>query len=400
MNTVTISSLTTLPTSKKKKSKLNQLWEEVEKKQRRNERYQAKLDSFHLEFKTYAEQQEQAICLATEKWIHHLMSFTQRKTIKGTQRDALYDWIQEELSILEANPFNPVNTNELRHTFNNVLMSDVTNQPATDSITEEQLNDFREEISMMLGDDVNISNEQLLEMVEDPRKFHDYLQALGMTESIEKGPSETDDEMDWGADDFFSEDNGPENARAPSNKNSQALYSDKQMTKLYRQLAKKLHPDRETDENKKIEKSALMQQLSQAKKDKDVVALLLMAQQYLPEHEMIMDNDMIKRLQATIEEKIKHLNMEYQELQHGHDLKSIIWQKFGGGNKARRENDLKHYGATLEREAIELHEKCQDIKTVKQLQVHLRERIRASHFEQQFLKMMPSELFSFEEDWF
>lgn len=172
------------------------------------------------------------------------------------------------------------------------------------------------------------------------------------------------------------------------------------MTKLYRQLAKQLHPDRETDEKKKIEKSALMQQLSQAKKDKDVVALLLMAQQYLPDHEMIMDSDMIERLQATLKEKLRHLNLTYQELQHGHDLKSIIWQKFGGGNKARREEGLKQYRATLERETIELHEKCQDIKTVKQLQVHLKERVKASRFENQLLSMASSELFSFEDDWF
>lgn len=399
MNTVTVSSLTTLSDSKKKKSKLNQLWEEVERKQRRNERYQAKLDSFYLEFKANAEPQEQAVCLATEKWIHHLISFTQRKTIKGAQREALYDWILEELSILEANPFNPINTDELRHALDEALMSDVTNQPTTDSMTEEQLNELREEISMMLGDDINISNEQLLEMVEDPRKFHDYLQAL-MAEKVEKESSEEDDGIDWGADNFFSQDNEPVNSKSPDNENSQALYSDKQMTKLYRQLAKQLHPDRETDEKKKIEKSALMQQLSQAKKDKDVVALLLMAQQYLPDHEMIMDSDMIERLQTTLEEKLRHLNLTYQELQHGHDLKSIIWQKFGGSNKARREEGLKQYRATLERETIELHEKCQDVKTVKQLQVYLKEKVKASRFENQLLSMASSELFSFEDDWF
>ncbi|MEZ9922341.1 J domain-containing protein, partial [Vibrio breoganii] len=119
--------------------------------------------------------------------------------------------------------------------------------------------------------------------------------------------------------------------------------SDKQMTKLYRQLAKRLHPDKETDNNKKAEKSALMQQLSQAKKEKDVVALLLMAQQHLPDHEMVMDSDMIARLQATLKEKIWHLNQEYQELKHGHDLKSIIWDRFGGGNKASRAKGLEQY---------------------------------------------------------
>ena len=102
------------------------------------------------------EQQGQEVCLATEKWIHHLTSFTQRKTIKGAQRDALYDWIIEELSILEANPFNQVNTDELRQCFFEALMSDMTNQSAKESVTDEELNDIREEVSIMLGDDIDI----------------------------------------------------------------------------------------------------------------------------------------------------------------------------------------------------------------------------------------------------
>ncbi len=399
MNTITMSSLKKCPPSKKKKSKLNQLWEEVEKKQRRNERYQAKLDKFHLDFKAYAEQQEQAVCLATEKWIHHLISFTPRKTIKGAQREALYDWIQEELSILEANPFNPTNVVALRHAFDEAIISDASNQPDVDSITDEQLDAFREEVSMMFGHDLNIGDEQLLDMLKDPQKLYDYLQVL-MTQKGENSQSEEDDYIDWGADDFFSQDEETVGSRSPYTEESQALYSDKQMTKLYRQLAKQLHPDRETDDEKKSEKSALMQQLSQAKKDKDVVALLLMAQQHLPNHEMIMDSEMIERLQATLEEKIRHLNIKYHELKHGHDLKSTIWQKFGGGNKADREKGLKQYCATLEREAKELLEKCHSVKTVKQIQQYLKERVNASRFEKQFLNMDPFELFSFDEEWF
>ena len=171
------------------------------------------------------------------------------------------------------------------------------------------------------------------------------------------------------------------------------------MTKLYRQLAKQLHPDREMDSEKKIEKSALMQQLSQAKKDKDVVALLLMAQQYLPDHEMVMDSNMIERLQMALEEKIRYLNMEYQELKHGQDIKSIIWQKFGGGNKASREKGIEQYRAKLKSEVEELLETCHEIKTVKQLQLHLKERVNIVRFEEALLEICPSELFSAEDDW-
>lgn len=399
MTTVTVSSLTATPSSKNKKNRLNHLWEEVGKKQRRNLRYQAKLDDFYHDFKASAEDQEQAVCLMTEKWIHHLLSFVPRKTIKGVQREALYDWIQEELSILEANPFSPVNIVELREAFNQAIMADAPNQPDVESITEEQLDDFRQELSMMLGHDIQLTDDQLREMVKDPQQFHDYLQAL-MAQQMEEAQSDEDDDIDWGTDDFFSHDDEQASRNSSHTETGQVLYSDKQMTKLYRQLAKRLHPDKETDNNKKAEKSALMQQLSQAKKEKDVVALLLMAQQHLPDHEMVMDSDMIARLQATLKEKIWHLNQEYQELKHGHDLKSIIWDRFGGGNKASRAKGLEQYRARLERDAEELLKKCQEVTTIKHLQLHLKERINASRFEAQFLKMDPAELFSFEKEYF
>ena len=45
-----------------------------------------------------------------------------------------------------------------------------------------------------------------------------------------------------------------------------------------------------------------MQQLSQAKKDKDAVALFILAQQHLPEHVMVMDEDKLERLTMTMTE--------------------------------------------------------------------------------------------------
>ena len=392
MTTVPLSILATAASTPKQKNKLNQLWEEIEKKQRRIERYQAKLDAFYHDFKISTEEQEQAVCRAAEQWIHHLLTFIPRKTIKGPQREALYDWIQEELSILESNPFNPVDSRVLREAFNQALLALPSNQAKDISITEDQIEAFREEISMMLGYDLDVSDDELMAMVKDPQKFHDYLQSV-VAEDMEEEYVDEDD-IEWGGEDFFSQADDENHVEPSHHQASEALYSDKQITKLYRQLAKQLHPDKETDENKKTEKSALMQQLSQAKKDKDVVALLILAQQHLPEHEMVMDEGMLERLKMTLTEKIEQLNMDYQELQHGGDIKSILWQRFGGGNKASRQKGLREYRDNLHKEAQDLLAECQEVKTVKQLQLHLKQRIEMSRFNNPFFKMDPSELFA------
>ena len=391
MTTAPLSFLATTSSSPKQKNKLNQLWENVDKKQRRIDRYQAKLDGFYHDFKASTEPQELAVCRAAEQWVHHLLSFIPRKTIKGSQREALYDWIQEELTVLDANPFNPVDTVGLREAFNQALLALPSHQADIDSMTQDQVEAVREELSLMLGDDLDISDDELIAMIKDPQKFHDYLQTL-MAERVNEEHVEEDD-IDWESEDFFSQPHDETHFEPSYHQASHVLYSDKQITKLYRQLAKQLHPDKEADEEKKLEKSVLMQQLSQAKKDKDVVALFMLAQQYLPDHEMVMNEDMLEGLKMTLTEKIEQLNMEYQELKHGNDIKSVIWQRFGGGNKASRQEGLREYRDQLQKEAQKMLTECQEVKTVKQLQQRLKQRIEASRYSHPFFDIDPSQFF-------
>lgn len=203
-----------------------------------------------------------------------------------------------------------------------------------------------------------------------------------------------EDDIVWENEDFSSQADDENHFEPSHHQASDALCSDKQITKLYRQLAKQLHPDKETDEKKKSEKSALMQQLLQAKKNKDVVALFILAQQHLPEHVMVMDEDILERLKMTLTEKIEQLNLDYQDLKHGGDIKNIIWQRFGGGNKASRQKGLREYREHLKKESQALLARSQEIKTVKQIQQRLKQRIEASYFDNPLFNMDPYELFA------
>lgn len=388
MTTMTISTITNSHDPKNKKS-LSHLWQEIEKKQQRNARYQAKLDDFYVYFKKRAEEDEQSVCFATETWITHLLSFIPRKTIKGAQRESLYVWIEEEISILESNPFNPVDSQPLRKAFMEATLAfDPDQFHADEEMHQEALQSIREELQNLVGDHIDISDEQVLAILNDP----DYLDAwLAQTIAASDVDDENDDEYTTFNDDKH--DNTDDGIFPPQSDIASTLYSDKQLTKLYRQLAKQLHPDRELDGEKKSEKIILMQQLSQAKKNKDPIALLLMAQQYLPDHEIALNDKMLKQLSITLKEKITTLNAEYNDLQCGVTFKSLLWQKFGKGNKQSREKELSQYCDALQRDAETLCQQCHSIRTVKQLQHHLRSRIENDDMMPFFIDMDPDMLF-------
>ncbi|QXN23775.1 molecular chaperone DnaJ [Shewanella putrefaciens] len=385
--------------SRNRSQTLEKLWQDYEKKQLRNKRYQTKLEGFYREFTSQLLEKEQAVCEASAQWVRHLLTFVPRKSIKGRQREALLEWIDEEISIIESNPFNPINTHEIRDSFTSLLMAYQATLPKQD-IGQHELDAFREELESMFGFELDIDDAQLSELIDEPAKFQAFFDqklAEQHNKAFDDGDAENafeQDEAEYDAqeDDFFFESSQPEQAL------SLELFSDKTMTKLYRQLANQFHPDKEPEAAKKARKKELMQQLSQAKKSKDAVALLMLALEYLPEYKLEADADMIKRIEAALQVKISLLNQDYQSMQNGDDIKSMIWQRFGGGSKASRARELAQYGDHLTIETEELLAKVTKIKTVQAIQKELNQRSRRGSFNDIFdLAMFNDE--TFDEFW-
>jgi hypothetical protein len=389
MTLMTIIDNSELNKSNKQWQKLDKLWQDVDKKQTRNQRYRAKLDDFYDEFEPLIESKEHVVCAATEQWVRHLLTFVPRKTIKGGQRNTLYDWIEEELTILEANPFNPVGTSNLRELFSSALIDFQSSIPKQ-VISTDELDNLREDLFDMFGEYLPLSNDELSNMIHNPDEFQAYIQEMLTQRNNAEEQDELEDEFEWdepnwdelGAEFAFEE-------GAPKPTMSLALFENKAMTKLYRQLANQFHPDKERDPSKKALKKVLMQQLSQAKKDKDALALLMMAQEHLPEYKLKVDGAMIKRVEAALHAKIAALNEAHQFLQHGNDLKSELWRRFGGGSKDSRARVLESYGTTLMIEAEELLAKISNVTTVQAMRKELTERAH----QQQFNDIMAYGLF-------
>ncbi|WP_254693718.1 J domain-containing protein [Shewanella sp. MEBiC00475] len=389
MTLMTIIDDSELNNSSKQRQKLDKLWQDVEKRQTRNQRYQAKVDDFFELFKPLIESKEHVVCAATEQWVRHLLSFVPRKTIKGEYRITLYEWIEEELNILEANPFNPVSTDELRDLFASSMIDFQSNIPKQ-AITADDLDNFREELFDMFGEDIPLSNDELTHLIHNPEAFQAYIQEMLDQRHKAEEQDELEDEFEWDEPDWNNmNDEFSFNQRSPEPAMSLALFENKAMTKLYRQLANQFHPDKELDPAKKALKKVLMQQLSQAKKDKDALALMMMAQEHLPEYKLIADGDMMKRIEAALRGKLALLNEEHQMLQHGDDIKTEIWRRFGNGSKASRAKTLAEYGDLLLIEAEALFAKVSHVTTVKTMKVELAERLE----QQQFSGMIDFDMF-------
>ncbi|MCF1427421.1 MAG: hypothetical protein LPH21_00640 [Shewanella sp.] len=349
MPNLTITAITSSTTKNPKYTTVHSLWQDLQKKQQRNARYSQKLDNFFAEFEQHVVPVERQICEATAALIQHLMSFIERKTIKGAARETLYSWIEQQLEQLDTNPFNPISITELRQQFQDKLAQQQRTLP---DLNEQEVILFREFLADMLGQDPGCDTEQLLKLSRDPQKLEAFINAKlaehrsTQAEFDEFDEFDDDEDMEFNAHGYHQAFSA--NPRHPSKYQRLSLFEDKNISMLYRRLAKQLHPDKELAPELKQHKKKLMQQLTDAKKQKDPIAMLLLAQAHIPDLELDIDDNWIAALIAALKEKIREVNAEHRQLQHGNELTTYIWNHFGGSKKQRALNLDKYRQALME----------------------------------------------------
>ena len=138
---------------------------------------------------------------------------------------------------------------------------------------------------------------------------------------------------------------------------------------IYLKITAWIHPDREQDEQKKQEKTALMQQANQAYEANDLLTLLNLQIQLGQQHNLSFANQQLKAYNLLLEEQLETLQMQVDDI-----IYSFDWGLFLYSNRKikvqdlyrKYEQDYRHAQQKLAR-AQEILEKYQDLKQLKQL---------------------------------
>lgn len=138
---------------------------------------------------------------------------------------------------------------------------------------------------------------------------------------------------------------------------------------IYLKITAWIHPDREQDEQKKQEKTALMQQANQAYEANDLLTLLNLQIQLGQQHNLSFANQQLKAYNLLLEEQLETLQMQVDDI-----IYSFNWSQFLYSNRKikvqdlyrKYEQDYRHAQQKLA-QAQEILEKYQDLKQLKQL---------------------------------
>ena len=369
------------PLNKKSDNKLQSLWQKIEKHQKRNASFTKKLAINYQQFEEVVLPYEQMQIRWLSSKVDHLASFLPRKSLSETERVELTDWILEELSYLQDHPFNSSEEFEALNTRVKALLV-MSQEQQLDKMSSTEVELMKASLNAEFEIDFDLSDEQLKALILDPQKIYEYLDAHEASEEAEEiDELEEDDETpfdDHFFDDFYQrfhqydeEDKAEEQLK---HSELDKLFKGSQLNKMYKRLASKLHPDKEQDLQIKQQKHLQMQVLAEARRHKDVFAIL---QLYLThfDDDPTFDKATLANLLPLLEEKVRNLNAEYRALQHNDQIETVVWRKFKARSKKLVQEGMEAHCHELDCECAAIDGFIRDCTTVKSLKAELRARI-------------------------
>ena len=165
---------------------------------------------------------------------------------------------------------------------------------------------------------------------------------------------------------------------------------DADMQLLFRQLAIKLHPDKEPDEALKLEKEEMMKKVSAAREDQDIYELLriraMISESDTSLTQEVFNDDALLRLTKLVREKNKQIEMDLFSLQRNHYPLNLFYGISNNKNEviAQIKGVINKQKQEMEEEAIDIRETNEQLNSNSFVNRYIDEYIEEQEIEDMF----------------
>ncbi|MFQ3196489.1 MAG: hypothetical protein ACI8R9_001310 [Paraglaciecola sp.] len=355
---------------------IKNLWQRIEKNQKKINNQKKKIAQLYQEFQTQVLPYEQEMCTQVQCLITTLLPFVSRKSLNERHREALLDWINQELNFIETNPFAmDVDIDNLRDTLQQQLLILAQRNPFEENA--ENLQQLALMLEEMFGDKLHLNEQELSEIARDPGKLQDYIEF--MHSQAEEESKFVDQDSDFHGEYAEHDEAFEHNDQTGHSKREQLtldkLFKSSELNKIYKRLATKIHPDKEIDDELKAEKQVLMQQLSAARKVNDVFTILLMYQTHCDETDISFDDTTLLAIQKLLGERARTLEREHSQLSTPSTPEGMVWKQFSGRSKKATANNFAEFIAERQEITDNSHAMAHNITNLEILKEYLNERL-------------------------
>ena len=304
--------------------------------------------------------------------VRHLISFLTIKDLKKDTQSLLMQTIEHELSGIFEVPvlydMDEVHTLAEEYDAYHDRVFRKEKQKALDSVCSE----FESAMKGMFGDDIDLPHKEIRETLASGNRadLESLIDSIGepfFEQHAESPQGWAQDESEWHDFEFDYFDSDEEDALK-----IKEMFRGTQLNKMYKRIASVIHPDKEVDPLKKEEKHQLMQSLAVAKRDNDVITLVRMFTQYVPDADCLLDETTLLRMEHLLEMKLRHLNRTHRDIFNGQGFKSMVWKEFSATSKKKTREKMQEHIAIAENSIATLQKRIEKINSLKQLNKYLK----------------------------
>jgi hypothetical protein len=328
--------------------RFEKLYKQLERQKRLNERFTRELDELTNTFRQHTreadlKQLDTLIALAKK-----LICFASRKSLSDWHRNELQDWA-EELIFNRITPLDPETAARLSEEY-------VESMAHAQGITTEELRTRVHEA---------FSNESKVDAAED-FEAENYQDDLFGSDDIPPDP-----------DDWFrgAGETKPQHDEILDNWDLRDQVMDSTWLKtIFRRAAQNLHPDRESDTEKRQHKQEQLTALLLARKENDVLTMLKIYSEALNGQEIKIAEKEMSSICELLEEQLDDLECEQTSYIHSHPERHMVYELLYHSNQKKRQKAMQLWQKDLAEESEQNSELVAFLRNLSRLKEVLRER--------------------------
>lgn len=346
---------------------------------------------------------------ATKLLSAKLINFVSKKSISEYLREELFDWIESNLRLLSLNPFSDkIDIDDLLKAFSaniealkgykiekqlkNILKNsqcETTTQEAEAALDElyksESLEDFMKNCDTLFGETDELSDipeDEADNQTQNQDKEEAFAPHTDDMFGFDGIPEEKlkQEESVFEDDDFFEEFENIPDPAAEQEAQLRKLLKKTSINKLFRRIAKTIHPDLEQDETKKKLRHTQMSELIEARDNKDIAKILdIYTDTFgaLPDDFPESDYETLTKI---ININIEELKDRRTDALHENPYYSAYHEWFSAKSPKQEAVKIKKFCETLENDISSIMAKFRYITSIKTLKPLLEARYEANIF--------------------
>ena len=333
------------------------LWEAIRTTREELDQWRQRAEQVELLFRAHILPRETRFTTACSALTMRLMDHFEHARLNGARQALLSLWITDNLYSLNAHPFvSDTQRSALSQRWQTIQIeeSNRADEPPSSSgqTRSGSLNDALDED----------------ELDEDDVIFDFGWHNSGSARAQDEAAVTPEHDEAWSSTDRPTQADGHEDD-APADVDAKVSELENRLSidRLFRQLARVLHPDREQNETVKAEKHELMSQCLKARRDRDINTLLTLYCQHvgnLPDDLSANDHEeLIKALQI----QLRRLQIEFSQERFADPLRVQIVERYSGGDEQETLQRVMHHAQSLDTESEQLDTLRQNLDSDKSL---------------------------------